>query len=398
MKRLILLAVILSVFISCEREKPTPAPGETEHTLFMYLPWSTDLKPYFEQNITDLETSLNGNVLKNNKVIVFISSTPTKAEMFELKYEKGKFGKGKKVRVPLKEYDNPALTTSAGITSILNDVVSFAPAKRYSMTIGCHGMGWVPVSATSRTLRGDFEKFHYEYEGEPLTRFFGSGYDSQYQTNITTLAEGIVDAGLKMEYILFDDCYMSSIEVAYDLMDATRHLIACPTEIMAYGFPYHLVGKDLINSNYQGICSGFYQFYANYDYPYGTIAMIDCTEVEELASIMRQINQNYTFNPAKLESLQRMDGYNPVIFFDLMHYVENLCSPETELFARFSEQYERTVPADCRFHTPYYFTSSYVSGSHLVMINEFSGVTISDPSVSQKAAEKTATAWYHATH
>lgn len=41
-----------------------------------------------------------------------------------------------------------------------------------------------------------------------------------------------------MEYILFDDCYMSSLEAAYDLRHVTRHLIACPTEIMAYGMPY----------------------------------------------------------------------------------------------------------------------------------------------------------------
>lgn len=43
---------------------------------------------------------------------------------------------------------------------------------------------------------------------------------------------------MKMEYILFDDCYMSSLEAAYDLRHVTRHLIACPTEIMAYGMPY----------------------------------------------------------------------------------------------------------------------------------------------------------------
>lgn len=46
-----------------------------------------------------------------------------------------------------------------------------------------------------------------------------------------------------MEYILFDDCYMSSLEVAYDLRHVTRHLIACPTEIMVYGMPYSHIGE-----------------------------------------------------------------------------------------------------------------------------------------------------------
>ena len=35
-----------------------------------------------------------------------------------------------------------------------------------------------------------------------------------------------------MEYILFDDCYMSSIEVAYELKDVTKYLIGSTSEMM----------------------------------------------------------------------------------------------------------------------------------------------------------------------
>lgn len=47
-----------------------------------------------------------------------------------------------------------------------------------------------------------------------------------------------------MEYILFDDCYMSSVEVAYELKEATRFLIASTSEMMAYGMPYATVGSS----------------------------------------------------------------------------------------------------------------------------------------------------------
>ncbi len=57
-------------------------------------------------------------------------------------------------------------------------------------------------------------------------------------------ARGIVGAGVKMEYILFDDCYMSSVEVAYELKEATRFLIASTSEMMAYGMPYATVGSS----------------------------------------------------------------------------------------------------------------------------------------------------------
>ena len=39
------------------------------------MSWSTNMTPYFEQNITDFETAIKGELLKNERVIVCISST-----------------------------------------------------------------------------------------------------------------------------------------------------------------------------------------------------------------------------------------------------------------------------------------------------------------------------------
>ena len=84
---------------------------------------------------------------------------------------------------------------------------------------------------------------------------------------------------------------MSSIEVAYDLKDVTKYLIASPTEVMAYGFPYHECGKYLIgNVDYEGVIQAFYEFYSQYTYPYGTAAVTNCQELEQLANIVKRIN------------------------------------------------------------------------------------------------------------
>ena len=51
-----------------------------------------------------------------------------------------------------------------------------------------------------------------------------------------------------MEYILFDDYYMSSLEVApmgYVMQSTIR--IACPTEVMVFGMPYSTIGKYLLS-------------------------------------------------------------------------------------------------------------------------------------------------------
>lgn len=389
MKKLAFILLLITSFtlLSCEKDE---LPDRVEQTVFMYLPWSTNLKSYFETNISDFETVVKQGVLKNEKIIVFLSTTPTQAELFELEYDNGECNRKK-----LKNYTNPAFTTAEGISSILNDVKTFAPAGRYAMTIGCHGMGWLPVaSAASATKRHSLgQKKHWEYEGVPMTRYFG-GLSSKYQTNTTTLAEGIARAGMKMEYILFDDCYMSSIEVAYDLKDVTDHLIACPTEIMAYGMPYAEIGTYLLGKvDYKAICDAFYDFYSTYDIPCGTIGVTVTSELENLTSVMKEINGKYTFPASSLHTVQPMDGYNPTIFFDYGDYVATLCKEDEKLLARFEAQLERTVPY--KRHTPYYFSAvSY----ELNKINAYSGVTISDPSIDLEASAKYGTAWYLATH
>lgn len=234
----------------------------------MYLPWSTNLTEYFYNNISDMEKAISRRGLHNERVIVFLSTSASEAEMFEIVYENGHCR-----RDMLKEYTTPAFTTETGLTAILNDMKSYAPAANYAMIIGCHGMGWLPVEQSRGRAITDFV-YHWEYTDVPQTRFFG-GLTAEYQTDVTTLSQSLSNSGLKMDYILFDDCYMSSLEAAYDLRHVTDYLIACPTEIMVYGMPYSTMGEYLLaeKPDYAAICNAFYQFYSSYQYPYGPLPL-----------------------------------------------------------------------------------------------------------------------------
>lgn len=402
---------------SCEKDDPISASGEIENpdpsggkedpivrsdneqTVFMYLPWSNNLTSNFYQNIKDMKAIIAKNILKNERVIVYMCTAATKASMYELVYENGSA-----VEKLLKEYDysedtnkaKATYTQAEGISSILNDMKDFSPAKRYAMIIGCHGLGWIPTNDT-QSRSGLSNMRHWEYENMPMTRFFG-GTSPKYQTDITTLAQSISDAALKMEYILFDDCYMSTVEVAYDLKDVTKHLIASTSEIMAYGMPYDKIGQYLIgNIDYKSICDGFYDFYSTYSImPCGTIGVTDCTEIEKLATIMKEINQQYTFDNDLIDAVQRLDGYSPVIFFDCADYVSKLC-PDPALLDQFTEQLNRTVPF--KRNTEYIYSMIlYPKDNGKVKINTYSGITISDPSTHSDASSKGKTAWYVATH
>ncbi|MBQ8867179.1 MAG: Clostripain family protein [Bacteroidaceae bacterium] len=399
------LAIILSgVMASCgddDRIKqpqplvpPTPPPTQT---LLMYMPWSTNLTSYFKINIADMEEAVAEGILEHERVVVFLATSPTKASMFELTYDAAN---GACVRQTLKEYENHPCTTAEGIAAILSDMKTFAPADIYSMTIGGHGLGWLPVqkattaSAKASAPSSSAPTYHWEVPGEHLTRYFG-GTTANHQTDIVTLAEAIESVGIVMEYILFDDCYMSNVEVAYDLRHVTRHLIASTCEVMAYGMPYHPMAKHLLGEiNYDSIGQTFHRFYMDYSMPCGTIATTVTSELDSLATLMREINTRHTWSPLMNDSLQHLDGYSPHLFYDLADYTSRLCT-DTLLSARFTQQLERAVPATSRTHTPTFY--SMYTGREMP-INTFCGLTISDPSTHRLATPKSETNWYKATH
>ncbi len=380
----IVFLFIVCVLISCNGDDK---PERVERTTFVYFPWTNNLTNYFYDNIADMEQVIKTSGLNGGKVLVFLATSATEAQMFEIVCKDGT-----PRRSVLKTYTNPQYTTQAGITSILNDVKRFAPAESYAMIIGSHGMGWLPV-ADDKSKEPDAAHSRGDYECSADSRFFGGLYP-EYQTDISTLAGSIDACGMFMEYILFSGCYMSSLEAAYELRNVTKHIIASPTEVMAIGMPYREMGKYLFaeNPDYRAICKAFYGFYSSYEDPFGTLAVIDCGELDGLAALMKCINQKYTFDTTFLDSIQRMDGYNPVLFYDYGDYVKALCGQDSDCFAQFTQQINRVVPY--KVHTESFYSATY----GVIPIKNYSGITTSEPSTNSEAQTYNQTQWYKDTH
>ena len=390
---LILSLAFTSTITSCNDEEDDlpPYPEYAKQTVIMYMPWADSyIYTYFLKNISAFENAIEQNHgLGGNQLIVFISDNEQKSHMERIYYKDGECH-----RETLKTYDFASCdyTTPEGISQIINDAVAVAPASTYAMAIGCHGMGWIPVGTNigTRTVTKSAPVM-----GAYPTRFFGSGNDPQYQTDITTLAKGVADTGIKMKYILFDDCYMSNIETAYDLRNVTDYLIASTCEIMIDGMPYDEIGIDLLNNKFKNVVDKFYNHYSNFSpHPCGTIGVTNCREVENMAYIIKQINDVYANLSCDITDIQDLDGFENTIFFDLGDYVSHLCSDQTLLYA-FNEQLSRLVPYKANTET--YYTAMYEYKEY--PINTFSGITISDPSINRSIANvKTQTNWYRDTH
>lgn len=407
LRHVLLLALALLFLVSCSSDDPSEPTNRK--TLLMYLPWSGDtydLSSCFWQNVSDMKTAYDALGDASVQVVVFISTSSTKGVMFNIN---DYCGNNSTALASYSQVSDHKLTTADGIATILSEMKSMAPANNYSLVIGCHGMGWLPTAKTSTTkrARAAADAFVPYWQNDdpnnPTTRYFG-GSSVEYQTDISTLVEGIERTGTKMDFILFDDCYMSTIEVAYDLRQVADYVIACPTEVMSDGMPYASIGRYLLGTpDYSAVCQRFVEHYSTDEFPFGTIGVAKCDELDSLASIMRRVNSRDTFNVANLGDLQRMDGYTPVIFFDYGDYVAHLCKDST-LLEEFNEQLARAVPY--KGHTEYFPTTLWPNGAisvsytlRKIKVNAFSGITTSEPSVNERVTScYTSTAWYKATH
>lgn len=432
----IIATLFIVVGVSCSNGDSPDGPDApvtpVGQTVFMFFPWSNSLLSDFRRTVEDMQTVVAQRSMKDERIMVFMATSEREAVLFELKKQNGRC-----LTDTLRHYSDRPFTSRQWLTSLFSEVMTLAPASRYGMVVGCHGLAWVPVQGqrNARKRLGSQERIdeednlykeeridkegddlmHFEVQGPVTTRFIGGTYP-ETQIETTDLADAMADAGFHTEYILFDACYMSSVEVAYELKDITHYLIASPTEVISYGFPYTTMGKHLLGTpNYKGIVDSFISFYSSYNLPYGTVAVTDCTQLDALAAIAQQINvaaaeqinvaaaePTNAASEGKLNTarsgknvpngVQIMDGYSPTLFYDLGHLM-SLKDAGTVLTAAFAEQLGKTVPY--KGHTGQYFTALKDAP---VDIKHYSGLNTSQGSLNHMADRLSETAWYKATN
>lgn len=387
MKNLLFTVLLTSLLtlVACSKHsdsdtsqpQPDPPSGPVEFTLFMYMPWSQNLTSDLQRNLSDMQTALGAAHMPGKRIVAFISTSATEAQMIEITSGK---------RTILKTYTSPQLTTAQGIASILEDVKAMAPAQRFGMTIGCHGTGWLPVGALEIYPAHSPLSFSAQKLAFPVTRYFG-GYDIQWQTDVCALAEALEATSTHLDFLLFDVCYMGCVEVAYQLRNVADVTVLSPAEIMGIGMPYNTLGTLLLedNINWQLFCDKYHRFFSTYAYPYGTISVIDNHSLDALADAMKQLNASYNWMPESLSELQAFGGfYGENIYFDLEQYAQLLSHGSCN---DFTAALGHAVIASA--HTP----SCYIFQYGTLPINHYSGLSTSAPSTSRFTSAWHSTQW-----
>lgn len=394
-----LLAALL-VAVSCGEDGPVvipPRPETATHTMLLYMP-GRSLATFYDNNVKGIREAVNYGVPGDGRILVCRQTeSHDRADLLEIYYD---YVAQQSAVTTLKTYEQFDAGDPASVAALLSDVQELAPARSYGLIIGCHGKAWVPAkqgTLSPRALRPgqSADETWTPAPGALVTRSFG---DSGHELDIPELAEVLEALPVKLDYLIFDACFMANIETIYDLRNAADYYIAAPCEIMAAGFPYARTVPWLFadggrRQDLQRVCEEFYRFYN--DDPdnaqSGCISMAVLSEIAALVPIMQRIHATpEAYDPARL---QYYEGMLTHLFYDLGDFVEAVCR-DPQLLAEFAAQLDKAFPAACRLATPAFY-SAY--NNDMNPITTYSGVSTSEPSA-KYAADYQLTDWYVATH
>lgn len=385
MKKILIyiLTVILlcGITVSCVKEETKNV--KTEETVIMFFPYS-GLEWEIMENIECMKTAIRQRKgLGRTRLVVYQALSRDEGILYEIQYSNGECHDRSISDVTGTFMSNDQKSNVVKLQSVLEKIKSAAPANGYSMVIGCHGGSWLPPGY----YLGDFDNM-----AKPATTAFGTASANNQIAN-ETLVEALQRSNMHLNFLIFDACYMMSVETAYDFRTACDYFIASQNEIMNYGIPYDHIGDAMLKHDYQGVVDEYYDFYTDYYWPYGSLSVLATEHLEALAAAVKNANQHIS-STAPLSQVQREDGLTPTIFFDMRDYYRKFCSDANAL-----KEVERALDAVVLHerHTAEFYT--YFSQPYNNPASRSYGLNTSEPTVNKDArAMIRNTEWWRVTH
>lgn len=337
MKKILGILSLVFVFISCNNDNhdmPTPTPDSNSITILAYLVGNNDLNGVLLDNIVSMYDGLAEMKQPASFLVYWDGKSPigeSEKTHLILKYQtdgKGKINGNKALNTSytseevlaeaeiVKEYPSQLSTSEQVMSSVLKDMVALSPTDKLGLVFGSHGSSWLNTIITSRSFGQD-----------------GSGTDNTIM--LPEMVRAISSVGKTFEFILFDACYMGSVEVCHEFKDVTKYQIVSAMEVPAYGFPYSTFMKYLYQgteSAYKLACQeyiDYYKYILEYESgsAWGTVALIDSKEIGALTQeIKKEITGHKTdlanYNTNVLQEYGR--GGGPYISYDLGHFIKDL--------------------------------------------------------------------------
>lgn len=315
-----LTIVLLS---ACEKEEPIeprpPQPREkVSRTVLAYIVGdntSNDLSALLMDDFREMKAGMALVDDADCNLVVYSEMRNDVPHLIRLHKQNGKV-----IADTLFTYPERNPVSKAVMADVITETVRLFPADSYGLVYLSHGDGWAPaISPQSRSI-GD-------YRGT--------------QMNISDFHQVLKSTQIHLDYILFDDCFMQSVEVAYELRDCVDYFIGSPTEIPGPGAPYGEVVRSLFEKENvaKGIADSYFNYYndrytgkipsSNANWTGGvSVSVISSQALESLAFATQEILSKYISyqQPIDVSSILSYDKRNSNYryYYDLDGLVNSL--------------------------------------------------------------------------
>ncbi|WP_294607908.1 clostripain-related cysteine peptidase [uncultured Bacteroides sp.] len=377
--------------VSCKVTVESGMPLNGSRTVLVYLAADNSLSSLASQDLAEMKVGMAEVEDSNVHVLVYIDvrgkSSP---RLLELKNENGKV-----VETVVKTYEKRNSVGVAETQEVFADVFSNSKYKAdsYGLVYWSHGDGWLPYP-----LRADTRWVGQDTEGDTTDN----------RMNISEFAE-ILKTAPRFDFILFDACFMQSVEVAYELRDYTDYCIGSPTEIPGPGASYDEVIPAMFSAEDAAvnIARAYYEPYAaKYDSGNGitnnnwtggvSVCALKTDQLGDLAKITKQILPEAADKAQLRSSVFDYDkrggsgGYQDghVGYYDLLGMMRLIA--DDSAYATWKRAFDATV---AYWNTTPMNYSSYVA---MFSMENTNGVSCYIPTSSNNLADKAyrSTEWY----
>lgn len=344
MEKLVLIVLAGLMLISCKKEPETTPPIKADRTVLVYMAVS-NLTSQAELNLADMAAGMEG--LSGN-LIVYVNRYPGNAALYRVNDDQTM------VEVAQCGKEDPA--SAEVLQRVWNTTVQQFPADSYGLVMWGHATGWIPADLNITNQRSkpigeeisqplqSMERQIWTQMSDALpTKAFGG--DMEISDMVAALPHD-----RKLDFLLFDACFMSSIEALYDLRNTAQYIIASPTEVMGDGFPYTDVTPLFFQEtlNLQGICQAFVDSYRySSSVQSASVTLINTSELEPLATAVRNLHEAFPDPTVDLDDVQPFESLTRHVFYDMEDYFKQFADGSSQ-FEAFQSQLAKTVVfSDC---------------------------------------------------
>lgn len=356
------VAIVLGLLSSCKPETEYIYLQKHPRAHVMMCFGFNNLSSSLAEDIRDLEKGfIPGSAPLENYLFVFSHlvessySTPSSPKLQRIYLGPD----GNPMKETLLEMEPGTISNRA---ECIREVLEFLKEKypeieSFGVLMSSHGTGWTPPGycTTGYKNEGNSDDIEWrrsafsgtylsgEYLYEPLPGVKSMGYTVTgvyptvaYETDIREIADLLP---FKLDYIIFDACFMGGVEVAYQFKDKCRYMCFSQTEILSDGMDYTTMISDLLEGNRADLVSLATNYFNHYNLSIGskrsaTISVVDCSKLGTLAAVCRNLFRNYDISKDNVDAskLQKYFYYtNHAWFYDLYSIVQAAGVSETEL-------------------------------------------------------------------